>query len=103
MEWLDLALDKVDTSSARMEERISNARPREKPDMTSSPSNPDDIREAVELILSISLNDLSGDIRDDLGLVLDASEIIGDTSWRDSLASRIGEIQDSRLIDLLQS
>ena len=103
MEWLDLALDNVDTSSARMEERISNARPREKPDMTSSPSNPDDIREAVELILSISLNDLSGDIRDDLGLVLDASEIIGDTSWRDSLASRIGEIQDSRLIDLLQS
>jgi len=103
MEWLDIALDEVDKSAPLMDERISNAKPREKPGMTNSPSNPEDIREVVELILSSSLSDLSGETRDDLGIVLDASEIIGEISWRESIKSRIKEIQDSRLIDLLQS
>ncbi len=103
MEWLDIALDEVDISSERMDDRISNAQPREKPGMTTSPSNPEDIREVVQFMLSTSLNDLSGEIRDDLGLVLDAGAIVGESSWRESLESRISEIQDPRLIEVLQS
>tara|TARA_B100000029_G_scaffold15121_1_gene15543 strand:+ start:1953 stop:2798 length:846 start_codon:yes stop_codon:yes gene_type:complete len=103
MEWLDIALDEVDKSAALMDDKIANAKPREKPGMTTSPSNPKDIREVVEGILSSSLSDLSGETRDDLGLVLDASEIIGEKSWRESMESRIKEIQDSRLLDVLQS
>ncbi len=103
MEWLDIALDDVDKSAPLMDDRIANAKPREKPGMVISPSNPEDIREVVELILSSSMSDLSGETRDDLGLVLDASEIIGEISWRESMESRIKEIQDSRLIDVLQS
>ena len=103
MEWLDIALEDVDPSSPRMDDRISNARPRETPGLTSMPSSPDDIREVVEQILSNSMHDLSGPIRDDLGLVLDASEIIGENSWREALASRLEEIQDTRLIEVLQS
>ena len=103
MEWLDIALDNVDESTPRMEERISNAKPRENPGMSSSPSNPEDIKEVVEFLLKSSSDDLSGPTRDDLGLVLDASDLIGEKSWREALHSRLGEIQDPRLIEALQS
>ena len=41
MEWLDIALDEIDPKSPRMEKRISEAKPREEPGLTSSPSNPE--------------------------------------------------------------
>ena len=103
MEWLDMALDVIDSSSPRMSDRIVNARPREAPGKTSIASHPDDIREVVGEILPVIIEDLSGETRDDLGLVLDASDLIREPSWRVTLESRKGEIQDSRLIEALQS
>ncbi len=102
MEWLDIALDDVSGTSPRMDDRIANAKPRGAPGVTTSPSNPDDIREAVEKILAIALRDLSGDSRDDLGLILDASEVLGVDSWKQSIEGRVDEIQDSRLIESFQ-
>ena len=103
MEWLDIALDEIDPSSPTMDERIVDAKPREKPGMTTTPSNPDDIKESVELILSNALIDVSGQKRDDLGLVLDASETMEEPRWRESIEERQSEIQDPRLIEVLQS
>ena len=71
--------------------------------MSSSPSNPEDIKEVVEFLLNASSDDLSGPTRDDLGLILDASDVIGEKSWREALCSRLEEIQDPRLIEALQS
>ena len=103
MEWLDIALDEIDPESPTMDERIVNARPREFPGIKSSPSNPKDIREAVDIILKNALNDLSGPRRDDLGLVLDAGDSLGESMWRSELEERQKEIQDPRLIEVLQS
>ena len=69
MEWLDIALDDIDPDSPTMDKRIVDAKPREKPGMTMVPSNPEDIKEAVELILSNALKDVSGEKRDDIGLI----------------------------------
>ena len=41
--------------------------------------------------------------RDDLGLVLDASETLEEIQWREAIEERQSEIQDPRLIDVLQS
>lgn len=103
MEWLDIALDEIDPDSPTMDERIVEAKPREKPGMTTTPSNPDDIKESVELILSNALIDVTGQKRDDLGLVLDASETMEEPTWRESIEKRRSEIQDPRLIEVLQS
>jgi hypothetical protein len=103
MEWLDMALDDIDPNSPTMDQRIVDARPRETPGMTTTPSNPSDIKESVEIILSNALKDVSGLKRDDLGLVLDASETLEETQWREAIEERRSEIQDPRLIDVLQS
>jgi len=103
MEWLDIALDDVDPESPTMDERIVNAKPRESPGLTTSPSNPADIKESVEIILSNGLLDVSGARRDDLGLVLDASDALGEPVWRGAIEDRQKEIQDPRLIEVLQS
>ncbi len=103
MEWLDMALDDIDPNSPTMDERIVDAVPRENPGMTTTPSNPSDIKESVEIILSNALKDVSGMNRDDLGLVLDASETLEETQWREAIEERQSEIQDPRLIDVLQS
>ena len=103
MEWLDIALDDIDPDSPTMDKRIVDAKPREKPGMTMVPSNPEDIKEAVELILSNALKDVSGEKRDDIGLILDASETLEETQWRKAIEERKNEIQDSRLIEVLQS
>lgn len=103
MEWLDIALDEIDAESPTMDDRIVDARPRESPGMTTVPSNPDDIRECVEIILSVALIDVSGIQRDDLGLVLDASEALNEPKWKSELEERRQEIQDSRLLEALQS
>jgi len=103
MEWLDIALDEIDSDSPTMDERIVDAKPREKPGITTTPSNPGDIKESVEMILSNALIDVSGQKRDDLGLVLDASETMEEPKWRESIEERRSEIQDPRLIEVLQS
>jgi hypothetical protein len=103
MEWLDIALDDVDPESPTMDDRIVNAKPRKSPGLTTSPSNPVDIKESVEIILSNGLLDVSGARRDDLGLVLDASDALGEPVWRGAIEDRQKEIQDSRLIEVLQS
>ncbi|MAP85000.1 MAG: hypothetical protein CL979_00240 [Euryarchaeota archaeon] len=103
IEWLDIALDEIDAESPTMDDRIVDARPRESPGMTTVPSNPNDIRECVELILSVALIDVSGTQRDDLGLVLDASEALNEPKWKSELEERRQEIQDSRLLEALQS
>ena len=103
MEWLDIALDEIDPDSPIMDKRIVDARPRDSPGMETTPSNPVDIKESVELILSNALKDLSGEKRDDLGLVLDASETLEEKQWRDAIEERQSELQDPRLIEALQS
>jgi hypothetical protein len=103
LEWLDMALDDVEQSSQSMRERIEDARPRELPGTSRISSNPNDIREVVESILPTIIKDLSGKNRDDLGLVLDAADIIEEPSWREIIESREDEIQDLRVIEALQS
>ena len=103
MEWLDIALDEIDPKSPRMEKRISEAKPREEPGLTSSPSNPEDIREVIELIMPLCLKDLSGERRDDIGLIIDASNALGENSWKEELRKRVSDLQDTRLIAELQS
>ena len=103
MEWLDIALDEIDPKSPRMEKRISEAKPREEPGLTSSPSNPEDIREVIDLIMPLCLKDLSGERRDDIGLIIDASDALGEKSWKEELRKRVSDLQDTRLIAELQS
>ena len=103
IEWLDIALDEIQADSPMMDERIVEAKPRDSPGMTTAPSNPNDIRECVELILSVSLIDVSGAQRDDLGLVLDASHAVSEPKWKSEIKKRSHEIQDSRLLEALQS
>ncbi len=103
MEWLDIALDEIDPKSPRMEKRISEAKPREEPGLTSSPSNPEDIREVIDLIMPLCLKDLSGERRDDIGLIIDASDALGENSWKEELRKRVSDLQDTRLIAELQS
>ena len=103
MEWLDIALDEIDPKSPRMEKRISEAKPREEPGLTSSPSNPEDIREVIDLIMPLCLKDLSGERRDDIGLIIDASDALGENSWKEKLRKRVSDLQDTRLIAELQS
>ena len=47
--------------------------------------------------------DLGGFERTDLGLILDAAEIIGNPEWKNTLLERSNEIQDARLLEVLQS
>ena len=103
IEWLDIALDEIQADSPMMDERIVEAKPRDSPGMTTAPSNPNDIREGVEQILSLALIDVSGAQRDDLGLVLDASHAISEPKWKSEIEKRSDEIQDSRLLEALQS
>ena len=103
IEWLDIALDDIEPDSPMMDQRIVDAKPRDSPGMTTVPSNSDDIRECVELILSVALIDVSGTQRDDLGLVLDASQAIHEPKWKSEIEKRSHEIQDSRLLEALQS
>ena len=61
------------------------------------------MREVINSIIPHIFSDLSGDPRDDLGLVFDAGNIIGESSWMEEMVERSNEIQDSRLIEALQS
>ncbi len=103
LEWLDMALDDVDENSPNMESRIKNAKPRDKPGNSVISSNPEDIKLVVEELIPIIFQDLSGRNRIDLGIIIDASDILEVKIWKEILINRINEIQDPRVLEALQS
>ena len=103
LEWLDMALDNVDKNAPNMDFHVKNAKPREKPGVSTIPSNPTDIKLVVEDLIQILFQDLSGSERNDIGLIVDASEILEIKEWRDILIDRLSEIQDRKLLAALQS
>ena len=86
-----------------MQERIENAKPRNEPGTTWVPANSYDVREVVEMLLPVLLADVSGTDRGDLGLVIDAAEMLDEEGWIDMLVEKVADIQDPRLLELLQS
>lgn len=103
LEWLDIALDEVNDIAPRMQYRVENAKPRNEPGTTWVPANTQDVREVVEVLLPVLLADVSGTDRSDLGLVIDAAEMLEEEGWIASLEEKVGDIQDPRLLELLQS
>ncbi len=103
LEWLDIALEEVDSESPRMATRLTEAAPRSGPGTTWVPANPEDIREVVESLIPVLLEDVSGDERRDIGLILDAAEVLREDLWLQLISERITEIQDPRVIEALQS
>ena len=103
LEWLDIALEEVSDIAPRMKHRIENAKPRSEPGTKWIPANPEDVRQIVKILLPVLLEDVSGIDRADLGLVIDAAEMLEEEGWITSLENKIGEIQDPRLLELLQS
>jgi len=103
LEWLDLALEEVDSESPRMSTRIVEAVPRSDPGRSWVASNPDDVREIVESLMPVLLSDVSGKERRDIGLLLDAAEALGEESWSKEVSRLSAEIQDPRVLDALQS
>lgn len=103
LEWLNLALEEVDSESPRMSARIAEATPRNDPGRSWVASNPDDVREVVETLMPVLLSDVSGEERRDIGLLLDAAEALGEESWPNEVSRLSAEIQDPRVLDALQS
>ena len=103
LEWLDLALEEVDSESPRMASRVTKAVPRSGPGTTWVPANPEDIREVVESLIPVLLDDVSGDERRDIGLILDAADVLREDSWLQLISERITEIQDPSVVEALQS
>lgn len=103
LEWLDLALEEVSESAPSMESRLENAAPRGMSGATWIPSNPQDVKTIVEELLPVLTRDLSGIQRNDIGLIIDSSNILGFNEWKNILLERIEEIQDPRVLDVLQS
>ena len=103
LEWLDIALEEVDSESPRMAPRVTEAAPRSGPGTTWVPANPEDIREVVESLIPVLLDDVSGDERRDIGLILDAAEALKEDSWMQLISERITDIQDHSVIEALQS
>ena len=103
LEWLDLALEEVTEDAPRMLYRIENAEPRSAPGSSWVPANEQDVRDVVESIFSILTEDVGGTERTDLGIILDAAEILGEQEWKNSLLEKSKDIQDARLLEALQS
>lgn len=103
LEWLDLALEEVSESAPSMESRLENAAPRGMSGATWIPSNPQDVKTIVEELLPVLTRDLSGIQRNDIGLIIDSSNILGFNEWKNVLLERIEEIQDPRVLEVLQS
>ncbi|MFL2974341.1 MAG: hypothetical protein ACJZ4F_05160 [Candidatus Thalassarchaeaceae archaeon] len=103
LEWLDMALDIVEKNTPDMNYHIKHAKPRETPGVSTIPSNPDDIKTVVEDIIDILFQNLSGEERNDIGLIVDASDILGISKWKKILIDRKDEIQDLNLLEALQS
>jgi hypothetical protein len=103
LEWLDLALEEVSETAPDMENRLENAAPRESAGATWVPSNPNDITEIVEELIPILTEDLSGETRNDIGLIIDSSNMLGVGKWKRILIERKSEIQDLKVLEALQS
>ena len=103
LEWLDLALEEVSEKAPDMENRMENAAPRESAGATWIPSNPNDITEIVEELIPILTEDLSGVTRNDIGLIIDSSNMLGVHKWKRILIERKSEIQDLKVLEALQS
>tara|TARA_B100001142_G_C14305313_1_gene644523 strand:+ start:351 stop:1199 length:849 start_codon:yes stop_codon:yes gene_type:complete len=103
LEWLDLALEEVSDNAPNMENRLENAVPRESAGSTWVPSNPNDVMEIVEELFPILTKDLSGENRNDIGLIIDSSNILGVGEWKKILIERKSEIQDLKVLEALQS
>ena len=103
LEWLDLALEEVSDNAPNMESRLENAVPRESAGSTWVPSNPNDVVEIVEELIPILTKDLSGENRNDIGLIIDSSNILGVGEWKKILIERKSEIQDLKVLEALQS
>jgi len=103
LEWLDIALEEVHVNAPRMLNRIENAQPRSVPGKSWVAANEQDVRDVVEAIFPILTSDLGGAERNDLGIILDAAEILGKQEWKQSLADKSDYIQDARLLEALQS
>jgi len=102
LEWLDLALEEVSETAPSMESRLENAAPRGMDGATWIPSNPQDVKLIVEELLPVLTRDLSGIQRNDIGLIIDSSNILGFNEWKNILLERIEEIQDPKVLDALQ-
>ena len=103
LEWLDLALEEVTEDAPRMLYRIENAGPRSVPGSSWIPANERDVRDVVESIFPILTEDVGGTERTDLGIILDAAEILDEQEWKNSLLEKSKDIQDARLLEFLQS
>ena len=103
LEWLDLALEEVSENAPDMQNRLENAAPRESAGSTWIPSNPNDVIEIVEELIPILTKNLSGENRNDIGLIIDSSNILKVDSWKKILLERKSEIQDLKVLEALQS
>ncbi len=103
LEWLDLALEEVNDEAPRMLQRIETAAPRPVPGSSWVPAHSADIIEVVEQILPLLLTDVGGPERNDLGLILDASQVLEISDWSEAIAEKSESIQDERLLEALQS
>ena len=103
LEWLDLALEEVSENAPNMENRLENAAPRESAGSTWIPSNPNDVIEIVEELIPILTKNLSGENRNDIGLIIDSSNILKVEGWKKILLQRKSEIQDLKVLEALQS
>ena len=103
LEWLDLALEEVTEDAPRMLYRIENAGPSSVPGSSWIPANERDVSDVVESIFPILTEDVGGTERTDLGIILDAAEILYEQEWKNSLLEKSKDIQDARLLEFLQS
>ena len=103
LEWLDLALEEVTEDAPRMLYRIENAGPRSVPGSSWIPATARALRDVVASIFPILTEDVGGTERTDLGIILDAAEILDEQEWKNSLLEKSKDIQDARLLEFLQS
>ena len=103
LEWLNLSLDVINPDSSMMKEKIQSAKPQVKSDNQNFGVNPQDIIELLDEIFPTITKNLSGEERDDLGLIIDATELLNEEKWISALKNRRLEIQDPRILDALQS
>jgi len=103
LEWLNLSLDAINPDSPLMREKIKLAKPKIKSDNQNFGVNPQDIIELIDEIFPTISKNLSGEERDDLGLIIDATELLSEDRWISALKNRKSEIQDPRIVDALQS
>ena len=103
LEWLNLSLDAINPDSLMMREKIKLAKPQIKSDNQNFGVNPQDIIELIDEIFPTISKNLSGEERDDLGLIIDATELLSEDRWISALKNRKSEIQDPRIVDALQS